>query len=442
MYALAGGVLVAAGVWWWLSRAAPHGPGIRADELFGDGGRLHRLDLQVDAERWTWLQAHARDEEFVPARLRFRGREHDAKVRFKGNHGTLRGCFDEAGARTCRKLSVKIRLPGKGQVKDLVLNSSVRDESYLRERFGYELYRATGVAAPRTAFAELYVNGEPQGLYVLVEAIDRGFAGRSFPGAPGTLLQEIWPIYDRPEPYAAAVVGRGDAAAPAEMVELARTLAAAGPDQFRDRVGAQVDLEQLIRFFAVSIFANNIDGPEYFHCVEHARHEQLGLCVNSNYVWYRPADGKLVLIPWDLDLVLWPQPTPSPRLFEPGDCAVEWLPRAGCALPPGLDIRTRRLEEITAAGARCEARPHGLFPARCDRLLGQALAQLRPQFLIAMRGVAALAPAVLRQVQLSDEVMAAVDRDPAGPHPGNVRSAGRQLERLLQQRVRYTAALR
>ena len=185
----------------------------RADpfDFVFDEGVIRTYDLTVADDDWTWLNEHPLDEEYVPGRLTFEGREYDdVGVRYKGFYGQLRFCFDAAGNQTCDKIALKLKFSEydrRGRfygLKRLNFHSMHEDDSQLREALAYRLYREAGVAAPRTAFAWVTVNGEPHGLFLVVENIDDRFVATHFrDGGNGKLYKEVWPEHET----AAAVSG-------------------------------------------------------------------------------------------------------------------------------------------------------------------------------------------------------------------------------------------
>lgn len=64
--------------------------------------------------------------------------------------------------------------------KSLTLNNGVQDSSALREHLSFYFYARSGVPAPRTAAAQVYVNDEYYGVYQLIETVDRAFLKRWF----------------------------------------------------------------------------------------------------------------------------------------------------------------------------------------------------------------------------------------------------------------------
>lgn len=74
-------------------------------------------------------------------------------------------------------------------VNQLILNNNFADPSYLREYLSYYLFREMGLPAPRTSFAELYINDELKGLYLVVEPVDENFVDINFEDTEGDLYK-------------------------------------------------------------------------------------------------------------------------------------------------------------------------------------------------------------------------------------------------------------
>ena len=63
------------------------------------------------------------------------------------------------------------------------------DASMQREAISYEILRYAGLKTPRTAYAEVYLNDELQGVYTLVEQIDKTFLNDYFADNEGVLYK-------------------------------------------------------------------------------------------------------------------------------------------------------------------------------------------------------------------------------------------------------------
>ena len=153
----------------------------------------------MDPAEWADLIAHAREEQYRAATQRVEGEVVGlVGLRFKGGISSLRNCVDGAGNVKCSKLSMKIKFneyePALRFHGLKRLNfQSILEGSRLRERLAYHLFREMGVEAPRAVHAWLVMNGEPLGLYGLVENIDGRFTDEHFERGDGNLYKEQWP---------------------------------------------------------------------------------------------------------------------------------------------------------------------------------------------------------------------------------------------------------
>jgi len=286
-------------------------------ELVFDESVIQTYDLTVSEDDWAWLNDNALLEQYIPATLTFAGIEFDQiGIRYKGAFGGLRFCFDGAGNQTCDKLSFKLKFneyDSRGRffgLKRLNLHSMNGDPTKLHDALSYGLFRAAGIAAPRTAFAWITINGEPQGLFIAIEEIDDRFVAANFPdGGEGNLYKEIWPEHEGPERYLAAL----DTTIPAaddpnvdKMQRFAADLLAAEDDDARfQALSTWTDIDGFVRQVAVDRFVDHWDGIFAWYCVEIDRTDgqvRAGPCFNHNYFWYEDARAdRLTLIPWDLD---------------------------------------------------------------------------------------------------------------------------------------------
>lgn len=180
-------------------------------------------------------------------------------------------------------------------LKKLVFDNSVgccegddaSHENMIREYLAWRMMALSNVVASRVVFANLHVNGEPIGVLLNVEAVDKTFVGDRFgdddgwlykkSGGPGDGLKtnESCAETTCPNPYADwfcfwRVEGPGCSSPPADV---GSTL----PDHLL--------LEQMLRFGAVNAIVVNTDGPIFKN--------------NNYYVYDWP--GKRAYIPWDLD---------------------------------------------------------------------------------------------------------------------------------------------
>ncbi len=276
-----------------------------------DQSVVRSYDLTLAAQDWSWLNDNALLEQYVPASLLFDGASFDdVGLRYKGNFGALRFCHDQQGNRICDKLSFKLKFnhyDSRGRffgLKRLNFHSMNGDPNKLHDALGYGLFREAGIVAPRTAFAELSVNGEPQGLFVIVEEIDDRLVAANFSdGGEGNLYKEIWPEHEQADPYLLALDQTIPAADQPDVTlfrRFAGDLRAAGSDATNvDQAVLEVlqkwtEFDDLICYLAVDRFIDHWDGIVAWYCVEIGRTDgqvRPGPCFNHNYFWCQDAQS-------------------------------------------------------------------------------------------------------------------------------------------------------
>lgn len=181
-------------------------------------------------------------------------------------------------------------------LKALALNNEVADCSYLREPVAYEVFRNAGIAASRTSFAHVTVNGQDYGLYVVVEVPDGKFLSDRFPDDDAGQLYDGKYWYREDGTYTMVDFGigvddlfqleEGVDDGNAAIVTMSSRILASSP-AFQDDLADRIDWDQVHRVFSVEQWVGHQDGY---------------VMKRNNYrVYFRPSDGKLVLIPWDLD---------------------------------------------------------------------------------------------------------------------------------------------
>jgi spore coat protein CotH len=239
-------------------------------------------------------------------------------VRYKGN-------FTYVASQNMLRRPLKIeldhfnektpRLHGHGKLN---LSNGVTDPARTRESLAFALYRAAGVPASRTAFAELTLtvpgkyDKELVGLYTLVEQIDKAFLKAHFKNNKGLLVKpeglqgglqylgEDWARYvDR---YRPKYEGTKDHQK--RLIAFTRLIHKSEDAEFRQEVGKYLDVDAFVRFVAADALMANLDS-------------YLGFGHNF-YLYLRPDTNQFVFIPWDLDLSMgmWPVGGPPERQID------------------------------------------------------------------------------------------------------------------------------
>lgn len=282
-----------------------------SDYLF-DQESLHTYELILSDAALAQIDANPAAEQYVEGMLIFEGDTlSPVGIRYKGSIGAFVGCVsgpdwaNPSGRKTCTKLSMKVKINWEGRkekfygVRKLQFHAQNLDDSQLRERLGYWLFRSMGVPGPRSVHARLVINGTYSGLYALTEQIDGRFAKSNFEDGDGNVYKEVWPLTaggsaQGAEAYLAALKTNEDDPSVAIIDEFGQRLADSDPTTVQAVIEDYMDIPEIISYAVVDRMIRHDDGPFHWYCG--------GGCSNHNYYWYEePANRELHLIPWDLD---------------------------------------------------------------------------------------------------------------------------------------------
>lgn len=160
---------------------------------------FHDLDsvwqdtLVESHRRWMFESDSAlRDHEYYPATLTFDNTTLDTiGVRFKGEY-SFRGSL--------KPLKLDINEFVKGQkldgLKKLNLQAAMEDDSQIREKMVYDMFKWVGLPAPRSSFTKVYINGNYHGLFTVVEQVDKTFLKSNFSNPNGNLYKAYYATLD------------------------------------------------------------------------------------------------------------------------------------------------------------------------------------------------------------------------------------------------------
>jgi putative membrane-bound dehydrogenase-like protein len=185
----------------------------------------------------------------------------------------------------------------------LHLHAMPLDPAKGREALAYSVFRAAGVSAPRTAFAEvtLSVPGkydkEYLGLYTVVEDVDQRFLADRFGTDKGLLMRPFqvrsvehlgddwgryWAQY-RPQSEPTKEQAQ-------RVIAFARLVHRAGDAEFRKQIDSYLDVDLFLRFLAANALTANLESA---------------VALGHNYHLYlHPTTDKFVFIPGDLEFSL------------------------------------------------------------------------------------------------------------------------------------------
>jgi len=245
-----------------------------------------RRSLTADPYAFATASAVSFDGEFVM----------DAGIRLRGKIGSFRTLSGKP------KFKIDFGEFVDGQelhgLKAMALNNEVVDCSYVREPVAYAVYRDAGVPAPRTGFTHVTVNGEDYGLYVAVEVPDGRFLADRLPGDDDGQLYDGKYAYYEDGSYTLLdfdlgvdslyQLEEGEDNGNQDIFEMTASIeAASASGSFGAGLDGAVDWDEIHANFAVEQWLGHIDG--------------YAMNRNNYRVYFRPSDGKMIIMPWDLD---------------------------------------------------------------------------------------------------------------------------------------------
>jgi hypothetical protein len=212
-------------------------------------------------------------------------------IRLKGSHGSFRPLTEKAAFKIKFNEYVKQTFFG---LKKLTLNNMVQDPSMLHETLAYELFRSLGVAASRTGFAFVRLNGEDFGLHLNVETLDSISLPRWFASTRHLYEAGIPGLDVVPGSAEEFEVDEGDEE---DITDLEALIAAADNDEgdWSDGMAAVADLAQMTRMWAVERYIGHWDGYA----------GEQGTFKPNNYYLHSgdtgPEAGRFTMMPWGPD---------------------------------------------------------------------------------------------------------------------------------------------
>lgn len=227
-------------------------------------------------------------------------------------------------------------------LKGLVLNAMVQDASMMHETLAYRIFREAGIPAPRTGYAWVTVNGEPYGLYVVVEIYDDLFADDRFDSTQH--------VYEgTADLYATEVAGFdvdvGDKDLRTDLEALIATIQGTGDDAWLAATATRMDVEGFVRLWAIENFIGQEDG--YVQAA-------------NNYFLHSTDESVFTMMPWGADRAFTATPAfPTcgrvlcTRCLAVPACAAKFAPAvktlAGTVAAMGLDAVVSGISQAIAS---------------------------------------------------------------------------------------------
>ena len=279
-----------------------------ADRFFDDGV-VHDIAITINSRDWAALKEHFLENTYYPCDFKW----NEIAVRNIGIRS--RGNGSRSGVKPGLRVDFNRYTTGQEflGLKSVVVRNNTQDPSGLRERLSMLFYRRMGVKAVREAHARLFINNAYEGLFTIVEAVDKDFLKKNLDednghlysyqfndaaavpfafGYPGSDAALFVPAPFKPETHTTDPQG--------EVIErLFWTINVAGDAIWRTAMDGYLDLEKFVRYLAVENFLGEEDGLT-------------GDYGPNNFYLYRFANKNLfTFIPWDKSNTFWESPSYS-----------------------------------------------------------------------------------------------------------------------------------
>ena len=176
-----------------------------------------------------------------------------------------------------------------GDTERITLNNNSGEHTRVRTCLGYFFYARAGLVAPQCNLASVVVNGEPFGAYTHIEPMKKRFLRRAFGDDEGSLYEAT--LTDFHVEWLGRFEVKTSSSDPsfAPLVQLANALDNPDDTLFLRQLGGLVDVDHFMRYWAVEIVINHLDGYSGN--------------LNNYFVYFDPGrEGRGVFLPWSVDL--------------------------------------------------------------------------------------------------------------------------------------------
>jgi hypothetical protein len=238
-------------------------------DAFFDDSVVHEIRLTMNSRDWQTLKDRYLDNTYYPTDLRWR----DQTVRNIGIRS--RGTGSRSGVKPGLRVDFDRYTTNQKflGLKSFVLRNNTQDPTNMHERLSMLLFRRLGAPASREAHTRLYVNDAYDGLYTIVESVDKVFLSRTFNEDSGYLYKYDYPVDG--QPYYFEDKGADPAQyvplpfkpethesdpRPEFIVQWAQAVNSSSDATFKSAVDEYLDLSAFIRHVAVEVFVADYDG--------------------------------------------------------------------------------------------------------------------------------------------------------------------------------------
>ncbi|NUO83877.1 CotH kinase family protein [candidate division KSB1 bacterium] len=251
---------------------------------------LPKVELTIAQEELATLNSHVFARREVPARVEIAGERYTVLVRYSGQTSINR-----------LKKSFTFTFSERQRFRqhlEYVMSAQTGDPTALHPIAGFWAFAQAGLLTPEVRPVAAYLNREFLGLYFLIEPIAEDFfrlrgqsLGSLYEAKSANAQFSFVGGYDVRLGFESRGTREGFYG---DLEELLVRLDEAAPEQLPDKVERLLDVDNYLRYLAVSVLIHNWDG--YF---------------NNFRLHLDPRLGRFQFVPWDLDHTFELHPTRS-----------------------------------------------------------------------------------------------------------------------------------
>jgi hypothetical protein len=266
-----------------------------------DKDAIMEVSLTIDKDDWQAMLDAPEDKTYYSCDVTINGETyHQVGIRIKGNSSLRRVAKEGNSTRYGFKLEFGHYIEGQTchGLDKMLLNANYGDATCMKEYLAYDMHTRMGIATPLFSYADVQINGNTQGLYLAVEAIDESFLLRNYGSTEGQLYKPDYnkfgslytgadlsyqgEDYDKYETiFESAKLGETTEAQKQAVITALQRL------EEKEELETYIDVDQMLRMIVVGVCIMNDDS--YF-----------GTQIHNYYLYER--DGQLIMLPWDYNL--------------------------------------------------------------------------------------------------------------------------------------------
>ncbi|WP_028611960.1 CotH kinase family protein [Paenibacillus harenae] len=236
--------------------------------------------IAIPASDLQEIQRNAWGRAFKPAELELDGQIYKADFGLRGGH-----------TRNYSKKSYEVRLQDG---RTLHWNAEYDDPSMMRNALSFHFFNKIGVPSPETTHFWLVINGEPQGVYLEIEAVDKLFFQKRRIGYR-SLIYAVNDSADfsltdpvskgaKPSLFDGYEMMQGKKGTKTRLVSFIQNLNRLSGRRLGSHIARRLDVTQYLLWLAGAVLTGNYDG------------------FDQNYALYEHRiTGKYRIIPWDYE---------------------------------------------------------------------------------------------------------------------------------------------